>query len=44
VSIKEVEKIAGLVGRELVESTGLDGVSMARIWPDSGEFRGEARA
>jgi hypothetical protein len=43
VSIKEGEKIAGLVGRELVESIGLDGVSMAGIWPDSSEFHGEVR-
>jgi hypothetical protein len=35
VSIEEPEKVARLVGRELVESIGLDGVSMAGIWPDS---------
>jgi hypothetical protein len=44
VSIKEAEKVAGLIGRELVESIGLDGVSMARIWPNFGEFRSKARA
>jgi hypothetical protein len=40
--IEEAEKETGLVGGELVESIGLDGVSMAGIWPDSGEFRGKA--
>jgi hypothetical protein len=44
VSIEEAEKVAGLVGRELVESIGLNGVSMAGIWPDFSEFRGKARA
>jgi hypothetical protein len=44
VSIKEAEKVAGLVGRELVESIGLDGVFMVGILSDSGEFRGKARA
>jgi hypothetical protein len=43
-SIEEAEKVAGLVGRELVESIGLDGVSMTKIWPDSGEFQGKVRA
>jgi hypothetical protein len=43
-SIEEAENVAGLVGRELVESIGLDGVSMAGIWPDSGEFRDKVRA
>jgi hypothetical protein len=33
-----VEKAAGLIGRELVESIGLDSVSMAEICPDSNEF------
>jgi hypothetical protein len=31
VSIKEAEKVAGLIGRKLVESIGLNGVSMAGI-------------
>jgi hypothetical protein len=44
VSIEEAEKVAGLIGRELVESIGLDGVSMDEIWPDSSEFRGKAQA
>jgi hypothetical protein len=37
---EEAEKVTGLIRRELVESIGIDGVSMAGIWPDSGEFRG----
>jgi hypothetical protein len=43
VSIEEAEKVARLVARELVESIGLDDISMARIWPDSSEFHGEVR-
>jgi hypothetical protein len=41
---EEGEKIAELIGRVLVESIGLDGVSMVRIWSDPREFRGKARA
>jgi hypothetical protein len=31
VPIKEAEKAAGLIGSELMESIGLDEISMARI-------------
>jgi hypothetical protein len=41
---EEGEKRAELIGRELVESIGLDGFSMVRIWSNSGEFRDKARA
>jgi hypothetical protein len=44
VFIEEAEKVAELVGRELAESIGLYDVSMAAIWPYSGEFWGKARA
>jgi hypothetical protein len=41
---KEGEKRAGLIGRELVESIGLGGISMAGMSSDSSEFWGKARA
>jgi hypothetical protein len=44
VSIKEAETIVGFVGRKMVESIELDGVSMAGISPDSGEFWAKVRA
>jgi hypothetical protein len=44
VSIEEAEKVAGLIGRQVVESIGLDDISMEGIWPDSDEFWSKARA
>jgi hypothetical protein len=41
---KEGEKRAGLIGRELVESIGRGGISMAGMSSDSSEFWGKARA
>jgi hypothetical protein len=35
---EEGEKRAELIGRVLVESIGLDSVSMVRIWSGPGEF------
>jgi hypothetical protein len=43
VSIEEAEKVAGLIRRKLVESIGLDDISMAGTWLDSSEFQGKAR-
>jgi hypothetical protein len=44
VSIEEAEKIAELIGRQVVELIGLNGVSTKGIWPVSGEFWSKARA
>jgi hypothetical protein len=40
---EDAEKVAGLIGREVVESIGLNDIFMVGIWPDSGEFQGKAR-